>query len=93
MQIAYEQAVQAFGTERCLHAASKDAGALLAVMAAHPNGGRRDLDAMARAVADMEVRCEQLRLIVGSGLVDLHKVSSLARLQSQLRAHDERKAL
>lgn len=45
---------------------------------------RRSTTELASAIADMEIICERLRLIVGDGLVDLEKVESLGRLQANL---------
>lgn len=83
-QHLYHAAVAVLGAQACLNAGARAAGVLLESIG-HSAQRKQSLDALARHVAEMEVACEQLRLVAGSGLVDLHKVSAFARLQSQVR--------
>jgi hypothetical protein len=43
---------------------------------------------VAAEIASVEIMCSQLRLIVGSELVDIEKVEKLAELQARLRARE-----
>ncbi|MGH8782089.1 MAG: hypothetical protein ACREXZ_23770 [Paraburkholderia sp.] len=54
--------------------------------------GRSSGAGLAAAIADMEVICERLRMIVGDGLVDIEKVESLQRLQGRLVQEEQRVA-
>lgn len=46
--------------------------------------GRGSLADVATEIADVEIMCAQMRLLVGDELVELEKVEKLARLQSRL---------
>ncbi len=87
MQIAYHQAVEQLGHRHCLLAAAREAYLLIEALARVNAGAEGRIDQLAAAVAEVEVACEQLRLIAGPGLVELHKVEALARLQAELRAN------
>lgn len=90
MQIAYQDAVKKLGAQQCISAAGDDCRELfMSLLQLREDQG--NADRAARAIGRVEVACEQLRLIVGSGLVDLHKVSAYAQLVSQLRSHDTKK--
>lgn len=86
-QIDYQHAVEQLGKAACLRTAMADAYHLVESIARLRAGDLTRTDEVALAVADVEVACEQLRLIVGAGLVDLHKLAALARLQGRLRSH------
>lgn len=86
-QIDYQQAVQQLGRVQCLRQAMQEAYHLVEAIARLRAGDESRTDETAAAVAEVELACEQLRLIVGTGLVDLHKVAAPHRLQGRLRAH------
>lgn len=46
--------------------------------------GRVEHDAVAEEVADVEIMCKQLRLIVGNELVDTAKEKKLVRLRDRI---------
>lgn len=75
------RAVQHLGDAGCI------AEAVSAAMALHQAAlwGEIAHDRLARLTAQLELSCDQLRHIAGSGLVDLHKVEALAALQQRLR--------
>ncbi len=85
MQPAYHHAVEQLGAAACLRAGVRECHLLMEELARRLAGNTGRTDELAAAVAEVETVCDLLRLIVGDGLVDLHKVASLARLQNQLR--------
>lgn len=89
MQQAYQEAVSQFGVQLCLATAIDSSRALFDALR-QLQAGSGSADQAAVAVGRIEVACEQLRLIVGSGLVDLHKLSAFSQLLEQLRTHQSK---
>jgi NTP pyrophosphatase (non-canonical NTP hydrolase) len=50
----------------------------------HHRRNRNSLEAVAEEIADVEIMCGQLRLMVGNELVDKQKVAKLKRLSKRL---------
>ena len=84
MQHVIENAVERLGMDACLREAASEA-AHLGLQIERSLLGPVDVDALCMRVARMELACEQLRVITGGGLVDLHKVEGLSQLQRALR--------
>lgn len=87
MQPAIQEGLHALGVSRSLEQAAVAAKALMqtcVVMQAVPV----PREWLAHCVAEVELRCEALRLIAGDELVALHKVDGLYRLQQELRQRD-----
>lgn len=83
-QQVIEDAVARLGADACLREAAAEA-AWLGLQIERGLVVAVDLDLLAKRVARMELACDQIRVIAGSALVDLHKVEALAQLQRALR--------
>lgn len=91
MQQLYRRAVDCWPVHAHAWDAIDECSRLSASVAVALLRGRSSGAGLATAIADMEVICERLRMIVGDGLVDLEKVESLQRLQARL-VHDEQRS-
>lgn len=89
MQQAYQEAISQFGVQLCLGRAIDDTRSLFNALR-QLQDGNGSAEQAAIAIGRLEVACEQLRLIVGSGLVDLHKLSAFSLLLEQLRTHQSK---
>lgn len=83
MQRAIEQAVELLGPAGVFYEAALAADALHRVCLLGVYGATNK-DALASALAEMDVASEMLRQLAGPGLVDLAKVESLFNLQRSL---------
>ncbi|MCV2359656.1 hypothetical protein LNV08_11815 [Paucibacter sp. TC2R-5] len=86
MQIAYKEALEQLGARHCVNSAQSASRALLEALQGL-DCGFAAADQAATAIGRVEIACEQLRLIVGSGLVDLAKLCAYAQLLNEIRAH------
>lgn len=86
MQRAIEQAVEALGPAGVFYEASRAADALhrACLLGVYGATNKDAMDALATALAEMDIASEMLRQLAGPGLVDLAKVESLFNLQQSL---------
>ncbi|MBO1856823.1 hypothetical protein J4G52_25115 [Burkholderia cenocepacia] len=86
MRQLFALALCAWSAEEQAEEAIRECSRLSAAIAIFLLRRRESPARLASAVADMELICARLRLIIGEDLVDLEKVASLARLQARLVA-------
>jgi hypothetical protein len=86
MRQLFSLALCAWSAEDQAEEAIAECSRLAAAIAVCLLRGRGSMSRIAMAIADMELICSRLRLIVGEDLVDLEKVDGLARLQARLIA-------
>lgn len=82
-QELYEQAIEAWGEGAQLGMAQEECGELITIISRRFRGRGDDAD-LAEEIADVEIMCEQLRLIVGDEQVAEHKAEKLNRLRERL---------
>ena len=82
------RAVETWGEPSQIIQAMEECAELITVLS-HYMRGRTSPDCVASEIADVEIMCEQLRLIFGSDDVNICIDSKLARLRRMLDKHDQ----
>jgi hypothetical protein len=82
-QEMYEKAIEHWGEAAQIDMAIEECAELILSLM-HRLRRRNSIEDVAEEVADVEIMCGQLRLMVGSDLVDQVKVRKLERLQQLL---------
>jgi NTP pyrophosphatase (non-canonical NTP hydrolase) len=76
-------AITRFGAFRQLGVAQEECAELI-VKISHAQRKRIELEALAEEIADVEIMCRQLRVLVGDAGVDAKKRVKLARLEERI---------
>ena len=87
MDHLYKQAIDVWGKAAQIGMAMEECNELAAQLHRVFFRGRGKPADVASEIADVEIMCAQLRLIVGNELVDLEKLGKIARLQQRLAKH------
>lgn len=82
-RLLYAKAVVVFGKEHQMRKAMEECGELIAAINQYADG-RISEEAIASEIADVEIMCAQLRLIVGSIVVKEQKAKKLNRLIARI---------
>lgn len=78
----YQKAVNKFGEQAQMRKACEELGELITEIMRYQNGyDRASLLTIASEVADVEIMCAQMRVMVGDNRVDNEKTVKLAKLQ------------
>lgn len=80
------RAIRHFGSFNQMEMAQEECAELI-VKVFHAKRERIALDGLAEEIADVEIMCRQLRLLVGDELVDTQKAAKLARLEERIASH------
>lgn len=83
----YSEAIERFGAELQMRMVQEECAELIAAINQFTRG-RLGILALAEEVADVEIMCGQMRLIVGHGAVEEVKKSKLERLAERVRGTD-----
>lgn len=81
----YQRAIAAWGEERQMRQLQEECGEAIAATNRYYRG-TGSVDSLAEEIADVEIMCEQARLIVGPARVEHFRKLKLARLEDRLRA-------
>lgn len=82
-QELYQQALDTWGEGSQYGMAQEECGELISAINRHFRGDA-DSDDVAAEVADVEIMCEQLRILIGDQRVEQHKTEKLDRLEDRL---------
>jgi NTP pyrophosphatase (non-canonical NTP hydrolase) len=77
----FERALLRWGATAQVNTAMEEMGECIAAMNQYFFRGKISASMMASEIADVEIMCEQLRLIVGDGIVDKKRAYKLRRLR------------
>lgn len=80
----YEEALKLWGTLRQVAKANEELGELIVAMSHYFYEGKIDKDDVATEIADVEIICCQLRLLIGNDLVNNCKIEKLRRLRRRI---------
>ena len=83
-QKLYHKALIAWGINSQVLTCIAECGELIAALPQYFFRGRLDAATVAAQVADVEIMCGQMRVLLGEGLVDLAKAEKLSRLANSL---------
>lgn len=89
-QHLYRRVLQHFGDAAQIQQTMAECGELITALSHYFASGRGTAADVATEIADVEIMCAQMRMIVGSELVDLEKVEKLAQLQALLADEEQR---
>jgi len=86
----YQRAIATWGEQTQMRQLQEECGEAIAATNRYLRG-TGSVDSLAEEIADVEIMCEQARLIVGGHRVEHFRKLKLARLEDRLRAAEERK--
>jgi hypothetical protein len=79
----YQRAIATWGSEPQLRQLQEECGEVVAAVNRHLRG-TGSTDSLAEEIADVEIMCEQARLIVGPARIEHFRKLKLARLEDRL---------
>lgn len=77
----YEKSAEYFGADHQFKQACEECAELILAIH-HFQRGKTDLKGIATEIADVEIMCAQLRVIIGQEIVDSEKALKLSRLRN-----------
>lgn len=77
----YEEAIKLWGVHKQIAKANEELGELIVAMSHYFFEGTITQDDVAEEIADVEIMCNQLRLLVGNDLVNDCKIEKLKKLR------------
>lgn len=81
----YQRAIDTWGSEPQMRQLQEECGEAIAATNRYYRG-TGSVDSLAEEIADVEIMCEQARLVVGPARVEHFRKLKLARLEDRLRA-------
>ncbi len=79
-----QQAVKKWGIDFQMMMAQEECGELIAAISQFKRG-RKDKKQLAEEIADVEIMCSQLRIIIGHNIVDVEKLKKICRLERTIK--------
>lgn len=79
-----QQAIKKWGIDFQMMMAQEECGELVACISQFKRG-RRTKNQLAEEIADVEIMCSQLRIIIGDSIVDHEKQKKLERLERTIK--------